>query len=463
MGGLFGLIGTMGSALAAQQAGLDITGQNVSNVNTPGYVRQSVVLQAAATSSSTDGGVNVASVQRAFNTFTYGQVLVQSGLQGSADARSQALTEAQATITPQGGGDVGSSLTQFFSSLQALSASPSDPSARSAVLQQATQVSQAFSTTANGLSQQQSALLSQAQGVATNLNTELSQIASLNGQIAQANAGGDPASSLRDQRDSLVTQVASGIGAQVVQDPSGSVTLFAGGSVLVSGSNASSLNVGADGNGAMQVMLNRPGGTPVDITSGVNDGTLGGLREARDVTIAQSAQQLDQLAYNFSNAINAVHSTGYGLDGVSGRNLFKAPTQVTGAAAAMAVDPSVDGQPNNIATAASADDVPGGNDVAVELEQVANQSIGAGGTATAQFAALTAQIGNATSSANTDSATRADTVTQAQNLNSSASGVSLEEESVNLTKFQQAFEAATRVLQTADSLLDDFMTAMSTA
>jgi flagellar hook-associated protein 1 FlgK len=462
MSSLFGLISTMGSALAAQQAGLDVTGQNVTNVNTPGYVRQSVVLQAVPTTSATDGGVNVASIQRAFNTFTYGQVLVQTGLQGSADARSQALTEAQATVTPQGGGDVGSSLTQFFSSLQALSASPSDPSARSAVLEQATQVAQAFSTTAGGLAQQQGAILSQAQGVASDVNTELSQIAQLNGQIAQASAGGDQAPDLRDQRDALVTQVASGVGAQVVQDPSGAVTLFAGGSVLVSGSQASTLNVGTDGNGAMQVLVTRQGGAPMDITSGVTDGTLGGLREARDVDIAQSAQQLDQLAYNFSNAVNAVHSSGYGLDGVTGRNLFTPPAQVTGAAAAMSVDPSVDGQPNNIAAAANAQDVPGGNDIAVALEQIANQSIGTGGTATAEFAALTAQIGNATSAANTDSATRADTVTQAQNLNSSASGVSLEEESVNLTKFQQAFEAATRVLQTADSLLSDFMTAMST-
>jgi flagellar hook-associated protein 1 FlgK len=129
----------------------------------------------------------------------------------------------------------------------------------------------------------------------------------------------------------------------------------------------------------------------------------------------------------------------------------------------MAVDPSVAGQPNLIAAAQSASDVPGGNDTAVALAQLATQPLPGGGTPSTQFAALTAQIGNAASAANSDSATRADTVTQAENLNSSASGVSLEEESVNLTKFQQAFQAATRVLQTADSLLDDFMTTMSTA
>jgi flagellar hook-associated protein 1 len=353
-------------------------------------------------------------------------------------------------------------MNAFFSSLQALTASPSDPSVRSTVLANATQLAQSFSTTANGLSQMQSSMLSQAQGDATELNQDLSQIASLNSQIAQAQATGDNAPDLRDQRDTLVTSVANSIGAKVVADPSGSDTLFAAGTVLVSGSNASSVDVGLDASGAMQFTVSNPGGTPNDITSGVTAGTLGGLNAA-NVDLTQTATQLDQLAYNFSNAVNAVQSSGYGLDGVSGRPLFVTPTTVAGAAANMAVDPSVAGQPDNIGAAASAQDVPGGNDVAVELAQLATQPLNGGGTPSAQFATIASQLGNAASAANTDAATRADMVTQAENLNSSASGVSLNEEMVNLTQFQQAFQASTRVLQTVQTLLSDFMTTMSNA
>ncbi|HXN31900.1 MAG TPA: flagellar basal body rod C-terminal domain-containing protein, partial [Polyangiaceae bacterium] len=117
----------------------------------------------------------------------------------------------------------------------------------------------------------------------------------------------------------------------------------------------------------------------------------------------------------------------------------------------------------HIAAAANAQDVPGGNDVAIQLAQLATQPLGTGGPPAQQFASIAAQLGSAKSSADTDAATRADMVTQAENLNSSASGVSLNEEMVNLTRFQQAFQAATRVLQVADSLLGDFMTTMSTA
>jgi flagellar hook-associated protein 1 FlgK len=463
MGSLFALLGTMQDGLAAQQAALDVTGQNITNVNTPGYVNRTAVLESRAVMPGTDGGVDVAEIQRAFNSFTYSQVLVSHGQNSAAQARSSSLGEAQAVVAPQGGGAISDAMNAFFTSLQTLTASPSDPSVRSAVLANATQLAQSFSTTANGLSQMKSSLYSQAQGTAGEVNQDLTQIATLNSQIAQAQATGDNAPDLRDKRDSLVTTVADAVGARVVPDASGTITLFAAGGVLVSGNKASSLGVSLDTSGVMKFTVSNPGGAPMDVTSGVTDGTLGGLREARDVDVAQTSTQLDQLAYDFSNSVNSVHSAGYGLDGVSGRPLFAPPVTVAGAAANMAVDPSVAGQPNNIAAAANAQDVPGGNDVAIQLAQIATQSLGTGGPPAQQFASIAAQLGSAKSSADSDASTRADMMTQAENLNSSASGVSLNEEMVNLTRFQQAFQAATRVLQVADSLLGDFMTTMSTA
>jgi len=458
VGSLNALLGTIQDGLAAQQAGLDVTGQNITNVSTPGYVDRSAVLEEQPL-----GGVNVAEIQRSFNSFTYSQVLVAHGQNTSSQTLSSTLGEAQAVVAPQGGAAVSDTMNTFFSSLQTLTANPSDPSTRSAVLASAAQLAQSFSTTANGLSQLQSSIFSQAQSYATALNKSLSQIAALNSQISQAQASGDNAPDLRDQRDTLVTSVADTIGAKVVADPSGSVTLFAAGGVLVGGNKASALEVSLDASGAMKFAVSNPGGVPIDLTSGVTQGKLGGLREARDVDIANTATQLDQLAYNFSNAVNAVQSTGYGLDGVSGRPLFAPPATVAGAAAAMTVDPSVAGQPGNIGAAASAQDVPGGNDVAIQLAQLATQPLNGGGSPSSQFASLASQLGSAKSAADTDAATRADMMTQAENLNSSASGVSLNEEMVNLTRFQQAFQASTQVLQTTDSLLSQFMTAMSTA
>ena len=392
-------------------------------------------------------------------------MLGQSGLESQANARSSTLAAAQSVIAPQGGGSVSDAMNSFFTSLQTLTANPSDPSARSAVLAQATQLATTFSTTSSALAQQQSAIFTQAQGVTTQVNADLSQIAQLNQQIVQDKAAGGDTASLTDQRNTLVTDVANQMGATQVTDPSGSITFFAAGAVLVSGNSASTMTVSQDSTGALKVTLAQKNGSPTDITAGVTDGTLGGIREARDVTIAQASSQLDQIAYNAETAVNTVHESGYGLDGVTGRPLFTPPTQVAGAAAAMSVDPLVDGQPDKPSPPrSSAADVPGGNDVAVQLEALANQALGRvwharGAVRSDRFG----QLGAAKSSADTDSATRADMVTQAENLNSSASGVSLNEEMVNLTKFQQAFLADTRVLQVTDQLLGDFMTTMASA
>ena len=122
-----------------------------------------------------------------------------------------------------------------------------------------------------------------------------------------------------------VASVADRTGGHAVEDAAGRVTVFAETATLVEGDRASSLAVDADTSGAMRVRLNQPGGSVVDITANVDNGALGGLRQARDVDLARHAGALDQFAYDLATAVNAVHAAGVGLDGVSGRALFAPP------------------------------------------------------------------------------------------------------------------------------------------
>jgi flagellar hook-associated protein 1 FlgK len=352
-------------------------------------------------------------------------------------------------------------MTAFFSAYSALSASPSDPSARAAVLSQATTLAQSISGASNGLGQQQESLLTQAQGVSTELNQDLSQIAQLNSEIAQSSAEGDQAPGLRDQQNALVAKVATDVGGQAVYDSSGSVTILAAGTALVSAGNASTVAVGIDSTGALKITAAQGNGSAMDITRGVTEGTLGGIREARDTDIASSMSQLDQFAYSLANAVNGVQSTGYGLDGATGRPLFTPPTQIAGAASTFAVGAAIAGNPDAIAASSTAGGLPGGNDAALAMAQLATQALGSNGTPASSYATITAHLGGAASQASADASTRTDTLTQAQNLDSSQSGVSLAQENVNLTRFQQAFQASSQVLQVTDSLLTNLMTMMT--
>ena len=407
----------MQSALQAQQAGIDVTGQNIANVNTPGYVKRTAVLETQATLPGNEGGVNVSEIQRAFNQFTYGQVLVQHGQQGAADERSSALGEAQAVVTPQGGGSVSDAMNGFFSSLQTLTASPSDPSARSAVLAQATQLAQTFSRRPTWAKQQKTGVFQQAQGVAGQVNQDLAQIAQLNTQIATATAAGQGAPDLQDSRDALVTDVANKVGARVVQDPSGSVTLFAAGSVLVSGNSASTMTVAQDSSGALKFTVAQKGGAPTDVTGqdalsrrhprGARHGHHADRQPARPARLRlldlRQRRRLDRLRPRRSlraQPLHGPHASRRRRAEHVGRPGGRRPARQARHRRQRV------GRPGRQRHRRSA------------VQASPTRRSGAGGTPAATFGAIAGQLGTAKSQADTDSATRADMVAQAENSNS---------------------------------------------
>jgi flagellar hook-associated protein 1 FlgK len=458
-GSLFGLLNIAQSGMAAQSAGLDAAGENISNVNTPGYAMVTANLETTDTADSFAGGVVVAGMSRSFDALTFGSMLTQQGLGGAADSRSEALGQVQSLVAPSSG-TLGDDIDSFFSAYQTLETSPGDASARAGVLQAAGELADSVSATANGLSSQRASLATEAGSVVTTLNQNLAQIAALNTQIAAARGSGDAPTDLEDQRDQLASTVSTEIGAQVVTDDNGDYTLLAGGTALVANGTAATVGVSLDSANDLAFTSALGTGLPQDITTGVTAGTLGGIREARDSDITTVASQLDQLAFNLSTAVNGIQSAGYGLDGVTGRNLFTQPTTVAGAAAAMAIDPRVAGDPSAIAASSTAAGVPGGNDSAIAMAQLASQPLGASDTPADAYAAIGTTVGNLSASANDEQSLRQATISQAQALNSSVSGVSLDQEMAHLDQFQRAYEASAQVLQTADSMLGELMTDM---
>ncbi len=457
MGSLFSLLSVARDGLQAQSTGLAVTGQNISNINTPGYARRVVEMSARPVLGSSFGGVEATRVSRSFDRLSRGRVVEEHGRQGAADARASALSTLESIVAP-GGSSISDSLDGFFRSLDTLSGSPSDTSARLSVLGRAGDLAQRISGAADDLSTLRSDLLQRATGVAGEVNERLGRIATLNSQIAESTARGDGGADLRDQRDQLVQEVGDRIGARAIEDDAGRVTLFAAGVALVDGSHASSLAVGTDLAGNLQVQVKGTGSFEVDVTNSVTQGTLGGIREARDTDAPAAAAALDRFAFDLAGAVNAVHSSGVGLDGTGGRSLFTTSSSVSGAARSLTLNAALDGHPERVAASGGVAGLPGGNDVALRLAGLASAGLGAGSaTPSDRFASIVADVGVRHAAAESESALRADTVLQAESLRESASGVSLDEETINLTKFQRAFEASTRVLRTADELLDNLL------
>jgi flagellar hook-associated protein 1 FlgK len=184
---------------------------------------------------------------------------------------------------------------------------------------------------------------------------------------------------------------------------------------------------------------------------------MGGALDARDGALREAQVQLDAFAFELAGALNTAHQAGVGLDGGSGRPLFSVTAGAPGAARALAVDPALAADPQLLATATSAAGLPGDGGGALALLATESATLPSGSSPTGALSLLVSGFGASASSATA----RADYDQGLQEhlggLREAASGVSVDEELINLTRAQRAFEAVSKVIQTADSMLDTLM------
>src|SRR5665213_4069119 len=202
---MISLSGTLSSAveaLDAQETGLSVTNNNIANVNTPGYSRQTINLAEAAPinegSISVGNGVNLVGIQSIQNELLTLQIQQQTSQQSSADAQVSALTQIQ-TLFPSSGTSLASALSGFFTSLSALSSNPLDAGNRQTAVTNAQTLVQQFNSIAAGLSAPIGGLKTQVKTDVAQINQLASAAATLNQQIAQQNATGQGSGTLTDQ------------------------------------------------------------------------------------------------------------------------------------------------------------------------------------------------------------------------------------------------------------------------
>jgi flagellar hook-associated protein 1 len=453
MSGLLGLLDLGSGAILAQNAGVSVAGRNLANVNTAGYSDETVTLESQLAAPLV-GGVSVGDPTRASSSLLSAQARSSAGESGSSGALSTALTNLETDLTQTSQG-ISSSMASFFGDLSSLEAAPTDPALRTTVVADAQNVATAFS--------QASSAISQAQDDSDSRITSDAQTATqLAAQIAAANKTlqTDPDPTIADQRDLAAQQLAALVGGAARVDSDGQMRfVLANGAVMVDGTTSSTMTATPDATLGNHVRVDVVEGNLVtNVTDGLDGGSIAGEISFRDGTAATAATNIDQLAYDFSTQVNAIHSANAGLDGVTGRDLFTQPTAVTGAAANMAVSAAIVADPSELAAAA-----PGAgssdNTGATALVALSTQLLAAGGTATFSDQAINtiANVGAAAQSATNANNLATARATVVANAQDSLSGVSTDQEMANLTKFQQASEAATRFVSTVSQMLSDFI------
>jgi flagellar hook-associated protein 1 FlgK len=458
--GLTPLLSIGTSALAAFQRALAVTGHNISNVNTPGYSRQETILTETDPQNGRPGqvgsGVQASEIRRSVDTFIEGQLVTSHERRGQFEASRNALLRVQPMFGDSNGQGIAAGITEFFNAWQDVATNPSDPTARTVLLSRAGTVANRFNEQAVQLAAQRQALDGQVGQAVGEINQLTSRIAALNQAISQAEFSGQQANDLRDQRGRVVNELAELIDISTVEDGTGELAVFAGkGQILVDKYRTYTLSGAADpSNSGLLTVQYDGGGGPVPLNSVIAGGRLKGLLDIRDGTLPSVRASLDQLASALVTQVNSLHQAGYGLDGSTGQALFSA-----GGTTAATMQVSVT-DIQQIAASSTAAGVPGNNGNALAIGALQTSSVAALGNASFQefYGALAGRIGAAVQGVERDLSAQEMTHEQLEAHRAEISGVSLDEELVNLLKYERAFQAASRLVVVADELLQTLLT-----
>ncbi len=456
MGGLVNALNIGKSSLATSQKAIEVTGNNISNVNTPGYSRQIPVL-APYPSLQVNGltigtGVKIADVMRNHDTFLNRQINERTATAGESDGRTIPLAEVEQVISIAESGIAGE-MSRFFDAWQELSADPASGVLRDLVLQRGQTLAQGFQSAIRDLGAVRENINISLESKLEGVNLQIREVAALNQRIAALEVTGQAALSDRDRRDVLVGELAESLGVSHFEEENGMFSLqLPGGHTLVQGNTPLTLEAQRV-NGDVQFGLRSPGGGLLSLSPANLGGAFRGSMTVRDRQVPGVVADLDKLAYNLLGEVNSQHRLGTGLDGIGGRDFFVPLTTEAGAANQLAVSLTLGRQ-----VAAGVSSAPGDNGNALQIAALVNKKvIGGSETFTGFFANLATRIGTEIQQNRLNLQGSQDALVQLHNRRDSTAGVSLEEEMINLIKFQKGFEASAKLLSTVDEMMDSLL------
>lgn len=472
MGGLLTALNAGKTSLSTNQKVIEIAGNNIANVNTPGYSRQKAILTPYP-SLNFNGfmigqGVKVGDIVREHDAFLSTQIQDKSATYGEADAKTFPLAELERVFGISEGG-ISTEIDNFFDSWQELTANPGGQTERDIVIQRGELLASSFHTAVaelDGVKRNiDESLLSKVDGV----NDSLQRVADLNIRISAIESSGQSANTFRDERDLLLADLSSSIGIQSLEDKEGNVSVqLPGGQPLVQKGNALTLQgeVVAD---ELQLQVTTSSGTSTPVDTTTLGGAFKGLLEVRDQLIPDLEEQLDKLAYSLAKGVNDLHNPNSPtldtngnpvLDGggnpipIGGKFFFNEISDQEGAANAITVALT---SPSEVITGASG--APGDNTIALQIAELGSAKIVDGtDTLTGAYSRISAQVGLEAGQNELATAANEDTMTQLKNLRDGKVGVSLEEEMINLIQYQKGFEASAKFLATVDEMMDTILT-----
>nr|WP_218860255.1 flagellar hook-associated protein FlgK [Petropleomorpha daqingensis] len=454
---------TARTALWAQQRAMDVTGQNIANMNTVGYSRQRAELQSLggtavpatyAVNNNVGEGVSAEKVSRIRDAFLESRAQLEQATTASMTVADTTYSQIEDAFREPGDTGIQAQLSDMWAAWGDVHDNSTNPGPRSEVLERTQTLVSGIRTTRAALDQQWGGNYDGLKTLVQDVNATASSIADLNESIRRATINGLPSNELADKRDALVLQLSQQIGATSAPADDGRITVSVGGATLVSGGSALKLQlVGSSDPDDLATdpprVVTDPVGTLVR-----PGGTAEGQLTAMTSTIPQYRNAIDSLAKNLATELNAAHQAGYDQDGVQGVALLDDgagdPTKITAANLTLAITDGRKLAASTLSPAAAGGSASGDSTNADAIYQLSLSTTGTDASYRKMIVGLGVQASTATNRLSAQSVISS----QVDASRESVSGVNLDEEMSNLLQYQHAYAAAGKLVSAVNDMLD---------
>lgn len=460
MPGLFQALELGKRALLTHQISLQTVGHNIANVNTPGYRRQRVGIKTTIPEVQTYGsvgtGLKATDVRHIRDLFLGNQFRQNNKSLGQWSYSSKTLSQVEALFNEPGDNTLGKLINDFWGGWASLENGTSEAGTRTNLLSKASNLVTGLHEMVRQLTDLQNSIDRDMVNITAEVNRLSTEIASLNREIERSELGGAMANDLRDRRDLLIDDLSAIIDINTSRGENGDMIVYIGAMALIDGDKAMTIGTETvNDNGTVKHNLVWEG-TKISFKN--LNGQIKGLLDSRDKIIPDYLSKLDQIAKALVDSVNALHTTGYGLDNSTGVEFFDSRFTT---AATIQINLEVLADVEKIAAAVEIDSE-SDNRMALAIYALQKQLIMNDNSITINdfYNSLVGTLGVETHEAASFTDNYEILGQQINNARQSVEGVSLDEEMVNLIKFQHAYDAAARVITAADQALDTVINGM---
>lgn len=442
------------NGLRAQQQAMDVTAHNIANAGTEGYHRQEAVIvprlpivTGAAISGTGSlalgSGAAVDMIRRLRSEYVDHQIRSAEQRLGATSYAEQQLSQVESVLAEPGELGMSSSLDRFWNAWEELTSSPESQSARISVVETGSALSERIRSLYSDLTSMQTRADQDVADNVEQINRLAQEIADISKQARRSIASGNQPNDLLDRRDVLIGQLSQILKIQVSGEDTSDLIIAISGVPLVQGDLVTKIDVTLDALGRSQLIWST-NSSPVKVTGG----QLAGQLQIRDQVLQSYIDSLNDIARSLIDQVNQFHIQGVLPGGFPAGDFFVAGADASNIAveAALVADPAL--------VASSASGNPGDNGLARAIAGLRNPAPGGGETINQTYQRLVARIGAQAREAISAGETYRATLEQLKTQRESVSGVSLDEEMLNMARFQQAYNAAARMATVMDEMID---------